>query len=427
MSAKEDTYLLYEYMSKLPYTVKLWVELDEKIDPQILDKAAQEAITRLPYYHVRTVIENSGYAFVPNENPIPVIPDENKRLMLGSEAVGGNLFAITYKDSSIAFCFSHSVCGGFGAMYWIKTTLYQYLTALYGEIEPPKDLKRVGEKPSAGELVIPDPDTLPTDEPLKRYAGGDTDIGSEPYYRYFMDPNANDIYAYEIELPSKEFIGYCKSIDASPNTAVTAIVYKALARLYKDKATAENFIACRVADDYRKDISAEESYRDFVRMIFVKYDWKEQDSPIERLNMIARGAVISQMQPELSYERYRKLREVQKGIDAQPTLGEKIQYAQANGIYRSDPSGSCTISYVGQTDLGGLADHIKSMYTYSDGHCVVEVNALPDKICICYQVFTADDPSVQLFCDVLKEEKLPFKCSEPINRYLPDIELPKQG
>ncbi|MCR5747562.1 MAG: hypothetical protein K6G03_07625 [Lachnospiraceae bacterium] len=424
MGTRENTYLLYEYSKKLAYTVKIRVDLDAKVDQNILNKAAQEAISRFPYYHIKVVIENGGYAFVPNENPIAVLPEQDKRLVLGSDEVGKNLFAITYKDNSVWFCFSHTLCGGYGALFWIKTTLYQYMCALYGELEPPKDLKAVGDKPGTEELSAPDPDSLPTDEPIKRYTGGDSNVGSIEYLQYFFNPFAKDNYVYDIDIPYERFINYCRSIDASPNTAIAAITYKALAKFYRKLEKEDDFIGCRIADDYRGDISSNASYRDYVRFIHVRYDWKEKDSTIARLSMIARGAIIFQMQPELSYEQYRKVCKVHEGIDAQPTLKEKIKYSRKNGLYRSDPRDSYTISYVGQVDWGGMAEHIMNMYTHSDGHNMLEVNVLKDKFCISFQLLNKDEMPVKLFCDVLKDENIPFECSGRLTRHLPEIELP---
>ena len=72
------------------------------------------------------------------------VTEKDARLVLGSEEVAEHLFAITWRDNNIWFNFAHCICGAFGAMYWIKTTLYQYLTKKYGQIEPPADLKAVG-------------------------------------------------------------------------------------------------------------------------------------------------------------------------------------------------------------------------------------------------------------------------------------------
>ena len=48
-----DTHLLYEYMNKLPFTVRMKIRLDEPVDATLLNEAAQEAIVRFPYFSVR--------------------------------------------------------------------------------------------------------------------------------------------------------------------------------------------------------------------------------------------------------------------------------------------------------------------------------------------------------------------------------------
>ena len=73
-------------------------------------------------------------------------------------------------------------------------------------------------------------------------------------------------------------------------------MYKAMARFFKEKEG--TFISGRIAADYRNDIGADESYRDFVRFIHVKYEWDMKDEPVSKLNMCARGAVIIQNQVE---------------------------------------------------------------------------------------------------------------------------------
>lgn len=44
MNDRYDTYLLYEYMKKVSYTVRILVKLKENVVPELLNEAAQEAI-----------------------------------------------------------------------------------------------------------------------------------------------------------------------------------------------------------------------------------------------------------------------------------------------------------------------------------------------------------------------------------------------
>ena len=111
--------------------------------------------------------------------------------------------------------------------------------------------------------------------------------------------------------------------------------------------------------------------------------------------------------------------------DAQKDLKAKIKYAQKHSIYTSDARDTYMISYVGRTDWGGMADYIRSVYTITDGNLMLEVNALPDKFCVSFQMLTKDQKPVNLFCDVLREEDLPFTVSERMVRNMPDLLLPK--
>lgn len=109
--------------------MRIKVILDEPADAKLLNQVAQEAIKRFPYFSVCLGLDTHGnYTLSPNDRPLPVLPEEDSRLMLGSEKTNGHLFAITWRDDKVYFNWAHSICGAFGAMRWIKTTLYQYMT-----------------------------------------------------------------------------------------------------------------------------------------------------------------------------------------------------------------------------------------------------------------------------------------------------------
>lgn len=424
MSNNPDVYLLYEYMKKNAFTVRIKANLTEKVDEEILTQAAGEAITRFPYYSVRVGLdEGENYVLLPNDRPIAVLPETDRRLVLGSEEVGEHLFAITYKENSIWFNWAHSLCGGFGAMYWVKTTLFQYLTKKYGEIKPPADLKAVGSPVDEAEYAYPDPDQLPVEDPLKRYEEGDSNVGMEQDLFYFINPFSKDVYFYEVELDSKAFMEYAKKIDGTPNTVLSAILMKVAARYFPYQQ--DQHISAKIADDYRRDIGCPVSYRDFVRFIHVRYDWEMEKESIEKLNQRARGAVLLQMQPENSFEWYRKICEARKGIDSQPNLKAKIKYAKKHSYYTSDTRDTYMVSYVGNMDWGGMAEYIQSVYNITDGNLMLEVNALPGKFCVSFQLLSKDRKALDLFCDILKEEQLPYTVSECMVRNMPDLLLPK--
>ena len=425
MNNRDDAFLLYEYMSKVPFTVRAKVRLSEDADPKLLDEAAQEAVTRLPYFSVKIGIDDeNNYVIQHNDAPIPVRQEQNKRLVLGSAELGRHLFAITYYKDLVWFSFSHSICGGNGAMTWIKTTLYLYLTKKYGRLDAPKNIRLPGTPITEQELAMPDPDQLPDDEPLMRYDGGNSNIALPRMLKFLLNPAAKDNYYYQLIIPSKAFMDYARSIDGSPNTVIAAMLFKSLAPYFKEKEGSHFSVG--VAADYRSDIGADESYRDFVRLLHVRYDWSMKNESVEKLNMRARGAIIGQSQPELSYERYKHISKVHKGIIAQPTLKEKKKYAGINSVFRNNIRDTCNLSYAKPEDWGGMSPYIKEIYILTDGDIMLEVTALKDVFCISFQLMNKDSTPFDLFCRLLETEKLPFKATKIKTRLLPKIEFPKK-
>ena len=424
MSNNPDSYLLYEYMEKLPFTVRFKVQLDAPVDAELLDKAAQEAIKRFPYFSVKVGLdEGQNYTLTHNVRPIAVLPEKDERLVLGSEEVNRHLVALTYKDDCIWFNFSHSICGSFGGMFWLKTTLYQYMIKKYGELAAPKDLKFADSPVTDGEYFLPDVDSLPKDEPIYRYDGGDSNLALWRTLKYLFNPFVSECYYYQVEIPTKDFMDYAARIDGSPNTILAAMMVKVGTKIFKEKK--DTHLSVRIAADYRDEIGANETYRDFVRFIHIRYEWDMKDESIEKLNMRARGAIIKQNQPELGVERFVRLQKVHDGIDAQPDLKSKKNYALSNSAFRSDPRDNSTVSYVGKMDWGEMDRHIKGLYTITDGDLMLELNALSDKFCITFQLVDKKRAPLERFCEILDQEGVPYKVSDRYTRRLPKIELPK--
>ncbi len=418
-----DTHLLYEYMNKLPFTVRMKVRLDAPVDAVLLNEAAQEAIVRFPYFSVCVGIDQSqSYTLDHNETPLAVLPEKNERLVLGSDEVNGHLVAITYRDDCVWFSFSHALCGAYGALFWIKATLYLYLCRRYGALDAPADIRLPGTAVPEAELAYPNESALPHDKPASHYEG-DSNVAMPRSLKYLFNPFVkDDNYYYQIEVPTAPFMDYVSKVGGTPNTVLTAVMFKMASRYFKEKKG--TFLSGRIAADYRADLGASASYRDFIRFIHVRYEWNMKDDPIEKLSTVGRQAIAEQNQPELGRERFFKVNEVHRGIDEQPTLKKKKRFALSNSAFRSDPRDPWSVSYVGKVDWGGMEAHIKDVYTISDGDLILEVNALKDHFCLAFQVFNKDERPLRLFCEVLDEEAIPYTATGRLTRYLPKILLP---
>ena len=285
-----------------------------------------------------------------------MLPERDARLVLGGDEVNGHLVAITYRNDCVWFNFSHALCGAYGALFWVKATLYLYLCKAHGPLDAPGDIRLPGTDIPEEELAYPNESELPHDEPASHYEG-DCNLAMPRSLKYLFNPFVkDDNYYYQLQVPTKPFMDYVKKMDGTPNTILTAIMFKMASRYFKEKKG--TYLSGRIAADYRADLGASTSYRDFIRFIHVRYEWSMKDDSIEELSAIGRRAIAEQNLPELGRERFFEVNKVHRGIDEQPTLKKKKRFALSNSAFRSDPRDPWSVSYVGKVDWGGMERHI---------------------------------------------------------------------
>lgn len=416
-----DSYLLYDTDPVTIFNIKLKVTLKEPVDEKVLESSAVKAFHRFPYYRRKLRLdENGGHVLEPSDAEIVVKKEGEERIVLGSEQTNGLYFCITWKDKSIYFQASHSFCGGCGVMFWIKATLWQYLTDLY-HVEINSDGFLTPLSPMLpGETALPDLSQAPEEEALQMVDIGDAYIFREDYVNFYMNGLRGDV-MFPIVINQSELMRYARANDGSPNSIVSAIMFKAMHRAMKD--TDIPAFSAKIADNYREDVGCPDTYRDLVRMLRVKYSRDMADWPIEKLSTVTRGRMFLQMQPELSWEHYKKMMEIRSGIDEQPTHEEKMKYAIDNSLIRHDGVDTYTISYAGNAPWGGLADYIDSVFSITDGHFVLEINALPGKICVAFQQLHSDDKYFKEFINILEEEGIHYELGEMEEKNLPGLQL----
>ena len=415
-----DSYLLYEVTASSLYTAKVVAELRVPVHGEVLREAAGKAFRRFPYY-ARTVRMDEHGAFVlePCEKPICVF-EEGVPVTLGTEQTNGFLFAVTYSQNTVYFNFCHNFCGGCGAMLWIKSTLWQYLTD-EGHTIDPEGILTPGSPIPAGETAVPDPESFPEEEIIGQYKGGDGYVPIKDYLPYFTNPaKAGQVY-YPVTIDKTALMEYARDNDGSPNSILSAAMFRMCSRVFPKARQISGGIIC----NYRKDVGCPDTYRDLVRVLHARYLPGMKDWPMEKLSTVTRGSMYLQMQPELSREAYRQVAAYRAQIDKIPGKALKTAYALKNSPLRSGVKDTFNVSYVGNVDWGGLSEYIQAVYSLTEGHLFLEVNAVRDQFCISFQVLNKDTDFVQEFVKVLTEEGIPYELGEMRESRLPQIKIGK--
>ena len=413
-----DSYLLYEITKSSLYTARVVVELSVSVHGDVLREAAQKAFRRFPYFS-RTVRRDEHGSFVlePCEKPICVF-EEGEQVRLGTAQTNGLLFAITYGENTVYFNICHNFCGGSGAMPWIKSTLWQYLTDEGYTVDPQGILMPDSPIPPE-ETAVPDPDTFPEEKVFGQYKGGDSYYPMLDYLPYLAVPSkAGQVY-YPITFEKDALMKYARDNDGSPNSILSALMFRMCSRVFPNAKQ----ISSGIVANYRKDVGCPATYRDIVRVIHARYLPEMKDWPIDKLSTVTRGSMYLQMQPEISRETYRKVVSYREQIDKIEGKVQKTAYALKNSPLRSGAKDTFNVSYVGIIDWGGLSKYIIEVFSVTEGHLMLEVNSARDNFCISFQVLNRDDRFIREFVKVLEEEGIPYELGEMVESRLPQISL----
>jgi hypothetical protein len=104
----------------------------------------------------------------------------------------------------------------------------------------------------------------------------------------------------------------------------------------------------------------------------------------------------------------------------------KRLYAMTHSPYTKPPFGTFLISYVGRDEWYGLEDYIERMHCITDGHLMVEVNALRDKFFLTFMELNGKHKFYDAFCEAMREQNIHFKEHGGYDRMLPHSVLSKK-
>ncbi|MCR5747557.1 MAG: hypothetical protein K6G03_07595 [Lachnospiraceae bacterium] len=416
-----DSYLLYETKPRATLNLKLKVTLKEPVDADVLTESAQKAFRRFPYYRKKLTLDETGaHVFEPSDEDIAVIEESSDRITLGSEETNYFFFAITWEDHTIYFHTSHSICGACGMLMWVKSTLWQYLTDLHKTEIDPAGIMIPSTPVSVDEYAVPDLSKASTDDLIPVKGFGDAYMPIDDYKRYLKDPFSKVLFV-PIILPEKDLIRYASANDGSPNSIVSALIFKTLMRVYKDRDV--DFLSSAIVDNYRADVGCPNTYQDLVRMLRIKYNSNMADWPIKKLSTVTRGSMYLQMQPELSWIKLKKLMEFRDGIDAAKTHEAKVKYACDHSPIKNASKDTFIVSYVGRENWGGLVDYIDSAFLITDGHLLFELISVSGKLCLSFQQVIDDDKYLEAFLELLDEEHISYEVGSKEPKKLAKIQI----
>ncbi|MBQ5332248.1 MAG: hypothetical protein J6K92_03165 [Oscillospiraceae bacterium] len=249
-------------------------ELNDDIDPELLQKAADRAAESYPTFNM---IMKKGlfWYYLENCDLKPVVTEENDHVCAAiyEEDARSLLYRITYHRSRINLEVFHVIADGTGAIMFLKTIVYRYLIYRYAEL-------------FEGELPVLDNDAS--------FSQKNSDSFSKYYDKSIKKPRTKRIKAFRLKCERLEnnrlsviegFASVKSVIAAAHNNKTTLTVF--LTALYIKALSMEMSVQSRkkpvvinIPVNLRQFFPSETA-KNFFGMISVKYDFFRQDGSLE--------------------------------------------------------------------------------------------------------------------------------------------------
>ena len=408
-----DTYRLYSSEKVFSFVIRVHVRMKEDVDLEVLRHAANVAIKRYPYFSKEVIIgEDGGYDLIPNEREVVVIPTAIPLPDLCTDEVNRHLLFLDTDGENIYFNISHSMCGGRGALPWVMTTVYQYVV----EREENETHFRISNRIL---LDCLDRSTLLINENDKKPVIMTMDYLNGMYNPFMRDPN---YYLYTFE--QKDIMNFAKKNDSSVAAFFLTTLAEALDKVLPEKY---RYIGGEIAHNPAASLGIPNSHCDLLSHIHIDYDREYLGGDPEFLGTMTRGQIILQTDPSVVYQELRKKFMHWESIDA--VSGTKNKIAQNA---KNDPSqgkdaqhGTFISNYSGWMDWGEVADYVELYAIIVEGHILLEVTSMADKIFVSFMQLINESKYTDAFEIELRELDIPFKVEGPYPKNQPKHKLPQ--
>lgn len=417
MKHSYNSYGLYNISNLHTFIIRTKVNMKDKVDINILSKAVNKATRRYPYLMVKVQFDNDGgFDFIPNDNDISVLHTSKKNPDLGSKKVGYHLLYVDCEDKTIYFNNSHAIAGGKGLTPWVMTCLYEYVTEKYGVVlNAPSILKPESE-------LLPGETDEPTFEltegaeqfPLDEFMDGRSMI--KDYLYGFFNPFLSAKQYYEFVFNQSDIMKIAKETNNSVLTLFNVLMFKAMMKVYPDS---EKLVAESVHNP-AYDLGLPNTYVNLLGFLFFSFTQEMNNWDLKQLGIFTREKMKQQLDPKYSKYSIKRTMEFFNEIDKISGTKEKTEYASKNNVSMGNHDISCSyfVSYTGYLDWGEVADYIDSYFYVVDGHNVLELSAIKDKIFCCFIQLLKTKKYLNAFKEVLDENKISYTIKGPYKKNL---------
>ena len=405
----------YRDMREHSPTFRISLHMRDAVNGSILQRAADAALRRYPYYAVRCVAQDGAYFLAPCGAPFAVI-HTREPVPLGGAESGGYLLAVSHWGRSIALDVFHGLTDGQGAMSFLRTLLYYYCREHYDSALP-SDGVRTNENATEELLAVE------WDNPYERLMSGELVMPSaeeirikdkwtpeKPALCLLEDSRVtrSEPICFALRIPEQVLMRYCRAQDGTPGIILTLLMSRAIDSLHPGN---DRPIVAGMAMSLRRALGAPLYKGSALGLAMLPYTERIRDIPFEqqaalyrdRLNLAADRQRL-QAGIGASLPLYRRLEQI-------PTLEGKRQLV-AQVLSRYAGATTFQFSYLGPSRLGAAESYVRGASLANDtvgNTLMLELMATAGFFCLTLSQEWQESLYFDALCRELTAQGIPFE------------------
>ena len=425
MKYSHDTFRFYKSERTFSYIIRGRVVMKDPVDIEALDAAVNTAITRYPYFAVCVGLDpDGGYVLSQNPQRIAVIRKGKRCPKLGSDVVNGHLLFVESEGSEIDFYISHALCGGRGFQPFVMTCIWQYVVNKYGVTPVAPAIRKPGSELLPGETDEPTLQLFPENEPIYRYHSKKPVVLIRDYLNGMFNPFRRKPNYRLYTLCQKDIISFVKQNDASVASFILVVMAKALDRVLPKEAAV---IGGEIAHNPSASLGMPNTHCDLLSHVHIDYEREMLQWDMEKLGTMTRGQIILQTDPSVSFAEVRREFEMLDKLEQVRGLkNKKASVKQWDSSTSKSSHGTYIVNYTGWMDWGEVADYMASYALVVEGHVLLEVTSMGEKIFVTLMQLIDETKYAVAFQQVLTEIGIPYTVEGPFPKRLTKHALPSR-
>ncbi len=273
---------IYNYLPLNFPVYAVQVTHQEPVNGELLQKALDRTLKRMPYLSDTIVEENGKLYYAKNPLPMEVACFEGPR-RVGGEETNYHLLDVTWSENKTWFAMYHGFTDGQGIYMFMESVLYHYYCLKDGVEYKAEGIRT--DQTEMGPTEERDPYESPYELPAD-YVPPDLTPKFKGFHLPCISPvPGTEVRDHEIRIPSEELMNWVKGIGATPSIGISILLGEGIRKLWPDS---QDPVVAIILMSIRKQLGCDGTFKNCTHGIYLPV----QGTPMDQLPLANKVAAL---------------------------------------------------------------------------------------------------------------------------------------